>query len=84
MHILFCIYVGSTATGGNPSPFDRSLALKEGQLAVEWIRGIQSKCPGLVNNSKTAVLLGLIKNDYMYTQLEDLKPHISEDSGYTI
>lgn len=83
MHKLFLIYIGSTATGGVPSPFDRSLALKEGQLAVEWIRRIHKSCPGLVNSPKTAVLLGLIRNDYMYTQLEDLKPYI-QDGGYTI
>ncbi|VVC25288.1 ATP-dependent 6-phosphofructokinase,ATP-dependent 6-phosphofructokinase, eukaryotic- [Cinara cedri] len=66
--------LGSIATGGVPSPFDRSFALKEGQMAVEWIQNIQNQCPSMVKSPSSAVLLGLIKNDYKFTNLEDLKP----------
>lgn len=43
-------------------------------MAVDWIKNIQTNCPGkMVNSPGSAVLLGLIKNDYKFTQLEDLK-----------
>lgn len=71
------LYLGSIATGGVPSPFDRSFALKEGQMAVEWIANIQNKCPGTIKSPDSAVLLGLIKNDYKFTSLEELKPYIN-------
>lgn len=78
---ILCIiikYLGSIATGGVPSPFDRSFALKEGQIAVKWIENIQDQCPSVVKSPSSAVLLGLIKNDYKLTNLEDLKPFVNQ------
>lgn len=59
-----------------PSPFDRSFALKEGQITVEWINNIYEQCPGKLTSPGSAVMLGLKKNNYIFTQIEDLKPLI--------
>ncbi|KAE9525601.1 hypothetical protein AGLY_014128, partial [Aphis glycines] len=65
--------LGSIATGGVPSPFDRSFALKEGQLAVEWINNIEAQHPEQMTLPSSAVLLGLIRSDFKFTPLEDFK-----------
>ncbi|XP_025190972.1 ATP-dependent 6-phosphofructokinase-like, partial [Melanaphis sacchari] len=65
--------LGSIATGGVPSPFDRSFALKEGQLAVEWINNIEAKHPEQVTLPNSAVLLGLIRSDFKFTPLDEFK-----------
>lgn len=72
------IFLGSIAIGNVPSPFDRSLALKEGQMAVEWINDMYNKGPEKLTSSDSAVLLGLVKNEYVFTQIEDLKEYIEE------
>ncbi|KAL5237759.1 hypothetical protein ACI65C_005169 [Semiaphis heraclei] len=73
----FCGYLtsmtGSIATGGVPSPFDRSFALKEGQLAVEWIYNMQNKHPEQMTLPSSAVSFGLKWSDFKFTPLEDLK-----------
>ncbi|CAI6355017.1 unnamed protein product [Macrosiphum euphorbiae] len=65
--------LGSIATGGVPSPFDRSFALKEGQLAVEWINNIQNKDPENFTSPSSAVSLGLQRSDFKFTPLDDLR-----------
>ncbi|XP_029342853.1 ATP-dependent 6-phosphofructokinase-like [Acyrthosiphon pisum] len=65
--------LGSIATGGVPSPFDRSFALKEGQLAVEWINNIQDKHPEKMALPSSAVSLGLTRSDFNFTPLDDLR-----------
>lgn len=42
-------------------------------MAVEWINNMYNKGPGKFSSSNSAVLLGLIKNEYVFTQIEDLK-----------
>ncbi|XP_060859011.1 ATP-dependent 6-phosphofructokinase-like [Metopolophium dirhodum] len=65
--------LGSIATGGVPSPFDRSFALKEGQLVVEWINNIQNKNPENMTLPISAVSLGLQRSDFKFTPLDDLR-----------
>ncbi|XP_050530370.1 ATP-dependent 6-phosphofructokinase-like [Daktulosphaira vitifoliae] len=70
--------LGNIATGGVPSPFDRSIALKLGQISTEWIRNIQSQCSGIVTSPNSAVMIGLRKNSHKYNSLESLR-HITKD-----
>ncbi|XP_050438569.1 ATP-dependent 6-phosphofructokinase-like [Adelges cooleyi] len=67
------ITLGNIATGGVPSPFDRSFALKLGQMACEWIRNLQSQCSGKVMSPGSAVMIGLKKSSYKFTLLDDIK-----------
>lgn len=64
--------------GDVPSPFDRSFAIKIGQMAVEWIQNTYNKFPEHSKSPDTGVLLGFIKNDYMFTPLKELEPLISD------
>ncbi|XP_022177288.1 ATP-dependent 6-phosphofructokinase-like [Myzus persicae] len=65
--------LGSIATGGVPSPFDRSFALKEGQLAADWVNNMQNEHPDKMILSCSAVSLGLKWSDFKFTELDDLR-----------
>lgn len=47
-------------------------------MAVDWIKKIQTQCPEYVKSPDSAVLLGLKKNDFKFTQLEDFKSFFHE------
>lgn len=47
-------------------------------MTVEWINDMYNKGPEKFTSSDSAVLLGLIKNEYVFTQIEDLKEYIEE------
>lgn len=78
IYVIRIIFLGSIAIGNVPSPFDRSLALKEGQITVEWINDMYMKNPGKFTSSNSAVLLGLVKNEYKFTEIEGFKEYIEE------
>lgn len=67
------MYPGSIASGGDPSPFDRSLALKQGQKTVAWINKMKAQYPKSVKSPDSAVILGSLSNEYKFTPLQDLK-----------
>ena len=52
--------LGHTQRGGNPTCFDRILASRLGVAAVEGLK-----------EGKAGVMAGIIKNEVIYTSLED-------------
>ena len=64
--------------GGSPTPFDRNLGTKFAAKAVEWMteKLVQSTRPDgtiCANTPDTAVMLGIVKRNYSYTPVQDLK-----------
>nr|XP_050040643.1 ATP-dependent 6-phosphofructokinase-like isoform X2 [Dermacentor andersoni] len=70
--------LGHMQQGGSPSPFDRNFGTKTATRAFEWLV-LQVKANlqpnGIVNATtpETACLLGLIRRQYYFTPVQDLK-----------
>ncbi|XP_077517814.1 ATP-dependent 6-phosphofructokinase isoform X2 [Amblyomma americanum] len=70
--------LGHMQQGGTPSPFDRNFGTKTATRAFEWLV-LQLKAnlqpDGTVNATtpETACLLGLIRRQYYFTPVQDLK-----------
>ncbi|XP_049268539.1 ATP-dependent 6-phosphofructokinase isoform X1 [Rhipicephalus sanguineus] len=70
--------LGHMQQGGTPSPFDRNFGTKTATRAFEWLV-LQLKATvkpdGTVNATtpETACLLGLIRRQYFFTPVQDLK-----------
>lgn len=72
-----CCIVGHMQQGGSPTPFDRNLGTKMAAKAVEWIvrtlkENMQDNKVNCVSPD-TACLLGIVKRQYKFTPLSDLK-----------
>lgn len=70
--------MGHMQQGGSPSPFDRNMGTKMGSKAAHWlVQQIESNLETEKNVSsstkESAVLLGIIKRQYKFTPLADLK-----------
>ncbi|XP_065346030.1 ATP-dependent 6-phosphofructokinase isoform X3 [Cloeon dipterum] len=70
--------LGHMQQGGSPSPFDRNMGTKMGSKAVEWLieklrESIQPDGSVNATSPDTAVMLGVVKRQYRYTPLVDLK-----------
>lgn len=64
--------------GGSPSPFDRNLGTKLAAKAAEWLvdKLVQTTLPGgniCADQPDSAVMLGIIKRNYSYTPVQELK-----------
>lgn len=63
--------------GGSPTPFDRNLGTKMAAKAVEWIvRTLKENTKDNKLNCvapETACLLGIVKRQYKFTPLSELK-----------
>lgn len=64
--------------GGSPTPFDRNLGTKLAAKAVEWmIEKLVESSDALGNvcadKPDTAVMLGIVKRNYCYTPVQELK-----------
>ncbi|KAL1123212.1 hypothetical protein AAG570_002299 [Ranatra chinensis] len=70
--------LGHMQQGGAPSPFDRSLATKQGAKAIEFINDVLKKNTNIegklsrVDAPDTACMLGMVGRQYMFTPLKDL------------
>lgn len=70
--------LGHMQQGGTPSPFDRNFGTKTATRAFEWLvlqLKANLKPDGTVNATtpETACLLGLIRRQYSFTPVQDLK-----------
>lgn len=64
--------------GGSPTPFDRNLGTKMAAKAVEWIVSTLKDNQQQDNKlncvaPETACLLGIVKRQYKFTPLSELK-----------
>lgn len=70
--------LGHMQQGGSPSPFDRNMGTKQAANTVEWMIDQLKKCTkadGTVftDSPDTAVLMGVIRRQYCFTPLQQLK-----------
>uniref|UniRef100_A0A8D8UX71 ATP-dependent 6-phosphofructokinase n=1 Tax=Cacopsylla melanoneura TaxID=428564 RepID=A0A8D8UX71_9HEMI len=70
--------LGHMQQGGSPSPFDRNMGTKQAANTVEWMIDQLKKCTqpdGTVftDSPDTAVLMGVIRRQYCFTPLTQLK-----------
>ncbi|KAH8026516.1 hypothetical protein HPB51_021128 [Rhipicephalus microplus] len=70
--------LGHMQQGGTPSPFDRNFGTKTATRAFEWMvlqLKAAAKPDGTVHATtpETACLLGLIRRQYFFTPVQDLK-----------
>lgn len=64
--------------GGSPTPFDRNMGTKLAAKAAEWLVDKLVECSlpdGTVcaDKNDSAVMLGIIKRNYSYTPVQELK-----------
>ncbi|GLV45890.1 Phosphofructokinase [Carabus blaptoides fortunei] len=70
--------LGHMQQGGSPTPFDRNMGTKMASKTVEWMIDTLKRCTtpdGKVDASgdDTAVLMGVIRRQYQFTPLTELK-----------
>lgn len=70
--------LGHMQQGGSPSPYDRNFSTKLAAKAADWLisqLSLHTQPNGsiLCSSPDTAVLLGLVKRQYRFTPLKDLK-----------
>lgn len=70
--------LGHMQQGGSPSPYDRNFSTKLAAKAADWLieqLGSNTSQDGTINCDKpdTAVLLGLVRRQYRFTPLAQLK-----------
>lgn len=75
--VCFCCIIGHMQQGGSPTPFDRNLGTKMASKAVDWLVDVLKKntVDGKINCTQpdTACLLGVVKRQYKFTPLSELK-----------
>lgn len=63
--------------GGAPTPFDRNMGTKFGAKSIDWMyKMFKANYKGGVvtcDFAESAVLLGVLKRQYMFTPLENLR-----------
>lgn len=57
--------------GGSPTPFDRNMGTKMAAKSVQWLEDMIGKGPA--HGPDSACLLGIVKRQYRFTPLEELK-----------
>lgn len=70
--------LGHVQQGGNPSPFDRSLAIRMAAKASKWLMNtLMKECSKTsrpnCNTPESVVLLGLIGSQYRFTPVSELE-----------
>ncbi|XP_034252698.1 ATP-dependent 6-phosphofructokinase isoform X3 [Thrips palmi] len=70
--------LGHMQQGGSPTPFDRNMGTKMAAKSVEWMVGqLKQHCreDGSINVSSpdSAVMMGIVRRQYKFTPLQDLK-----------
>ncbi|XP_022130643.1 ATP-dependent 6-phosphofructokinase isoform X3 [Pieris rapae] len=63
--------LGHMQQGGSPTPFDRNMGTKMAAKCLHWLVETIQKGPN--NTADTACLLGIVKRQYKFTPLEELK-----------
>ncbi|CAG9796596.1 unnamed protein product [Diatraea saccharalis] len=63
--------LGHMQQGGSPTPFDRNMGTKMAAKCLHWL--VEALQRGPANTPDTACLLGIVKRQYKFTPLEDLK-----------
>ncbi|KAI8438523.1 hypothetical protein MSG28_011000 [Choristoneura fumiferana] len=63
--------LGHMQQGGSPTPFDRNMGTKMAAKCLRWLVEMLQRGPS--NTADTACLLGVVKRQYKFTPLEDLK-----------
>lgn len=63
--------LGHMQQGGSPTPFDRNMGTKMAAKCLHWLVEAIQKGPS--NAPDSACLLGVVKRQYKFTPLEDLK-----------
>lgn len=62
---------GHMQQGGSPTPFDRNMGTKMAAKCLHWL--VDSIHKGPAQGADTACLLGVVKRQYQFTPLEELK-----------
>lgn len=57
--------------GGSPTPFDRNMGTKMAAKSLNWLVEMIQKGPN--STPENACLLGIVKRQYKFTPLEELK-----------
>jgi len=76
---LFALsFSGHMQQGGSPTPFDRNMGTKMAAKAVEWMiqklkDNVQPDGTVTATAPDTAVMLGVVRRQYRYTPLTELK-----------
>ncbi|XP_018495778.1 ATP-dependent 6-phosphofructokinase [Galendromus occidentalis] len=65
--------LGHMQQGGSPSPFDRNFGTKMASKAANFLVEALNKGPEFCKTPESAVLLGLVKRQYRFTPIQDLK-----------
>ncbi|KPJ16759.1 6-phosphofructokinase [Papilio machaon] len=63
--------LGHMQQGGSPTPFDRNMGTKMAAKCLHWL--VENIQKGPTNTADSACLLGVVKRQYKFTPLEDLK-----------
>ncbi|XP_028156065.1 ATP-dependent 6-phosphofructokinase isoform X4 [Ostrinia furnacalis] len=63
--------LGHMQQGGSPTPFDRNMGTKMAAKCLHWL--VEALQRGPSNTPDSACLLGVVKRQYKFTPLEDLK-----------
>ncbi|XP_052758115.1 ATP-dependent 6-phosphofructokinase isoform X1 [Galleria mellonella] len=63
--------LGHMQQGGSPSPFDRNMGTKLAAKCLHWL--VEAIQKGPANTPDSACLLGVVKRQYKFTPLEELK-----------
>ncbi|XP_061708838.1 ATP-dependent 6-phosphofructokinase isoform X2 [Cydia pomonella] len=63
--------LGHMQQGGSPTPFDRNMGTKMAAKCLHWL--VETLQRGPATGADTACLLGIVKRQYKFTPLEDLK-----------
>lgn len=70
--------LGHMQQGGSPTPFDRNMGTKMAAKSVQWIVQTLKRCTKddgsiVADGDDTAVLMGVIKRQYQFSPLSELK-----------
>ncbi|KAH9636521.1 hypothetical protein HF086_014782 [Spodoptera exigua] len=63
--------LGHMQQGGSPTPFDRNMGTKMAAKCLHWL--VETIQKGPANSPDSACLLGIVKRQYKFSPLEDLK-----------
>lgn len=70
--------LGHMQQGGSPTPFDRNMGTKMASKSVDWMIQTLKRCTKpdgtmVADTDDTAVLMGVVKRQYQFTPLTELK-----------
>jgi len=78
LSLIALSFSGHMQQGGSPTPFDRNMGTKMAAKAVEWMiqklkENVQPDGTVTATAPDTAVMLGVVRRQYRYTPLTELK-----------